>query len=272
MLIVPAVVVVAVWVSVCAAAPEFLWQGLRLALGHVSQAELLAALLIGVVLAFFVEPLMERLRAVLSRADHPHASHDRLHDALFTAGLSLAFALTSVFLHEAMTAFVTDSGHDPSAGLAAGFTLTISWALVPFAITLAWLSTPLRLVAIPLGALAVASSFIAGWLFDWPAGSVIATALPCVAILALGYRRMRAPNADRLASFAPGVALVALAWLVLAMLFDTLLPRFAMYDATSFWMDVRFYCGWALGLLLAPSPNQDGTRAVSRTPPRLPLA
>ena len=106
MLIVPAVVMAAVWVSICAAAPEFLWQGLRLALGHVSRTELLAALLIGVVLAFFIEPLMERLRALLSRADHPHAPPDRLHDALFTAGLSLAFALTSVFLHEAMTAFV----------------------------------------------------------------------------------------------------------------------------------------------------------------------
>jgi hypothetical protein len=265
MLIVPAVVMAAVWVSICAAAPEFLWQGLRLALGHVSRTELLAALLIGVVLAFFIEPLMERLRALLSRADHPHAPPDRLHDALFTAGLSLAFALTSVFLHEAMTAFVSDRSHDPSAGLAAGFALTISWALVPFAVTLAWLSVPVRWLAIPLGIFAVASSFITGWLFDWPIESMIATALPCIAILAIGYRRMRTVQAIRLASFSRGVTLVAIAWLMLAMLFDTAFPRFAMYDAASFWMDVRFYFGWVLGLLLAPSPFQE--RKPAKLPP-----
>jgi len=45
------VLICAFWVSICAAAPEFIWQGLLLALDHVDTAELLGALLIGLVLA-----------------------------------------------------------------------------------------------------------------------------------------------------------------------------------------------------------------------------
>ncbi len=39
----------------CAAAPEFIWQGVRLAFSHPDVSDLLSALLIGVTLAFFVE-------------------------------------------------------------------------------------------------------------------------------------------------------------------------------------------------------------------------
>lgn len=52
-------VITALWIAVCAAAPEFIWQGVRLAFSHPDVSDLLSALLIGVTLAFFVEPLSE---------------------------------------------------------------------------------------------------------------------------------------------------------------------------------------------------------------------
>lgn len=138
-----AALICAFWISICAAAPEFIWQGLNLALGHVTRVDMLAALLIGLVLAFFIEPVMERVRDLLSISQHRHPAERRPHDVLFTACLSLVFALTSICLHEAMTAFVANrdaqaAGHDP--GLSAGIVLTISWAIVPFAVTIAWLA------------------------------------------------------------------------------------------------------------------------------------
>jgi len=267
-----AATITALWVSICAAAPEFLWQGMRLAAGHLSRADVLGALLIGIVLAFFVEPLMERGRHLLTRSGHRQHAVQRTYDGLFTAGLSLAFAFASVCLHEAMTAFVSDRGHAAEdAGLVAGVILTVSWALVPFAVTLAWLGAEVRGIAVALGGIAAASPFVAGWLFEWPLDSVIATALPCLAILALGYRALAW---HRLARYVAGVAVV---WLLLALLFDAALPRlglerFLLYDAANFWIDVRFYLGWALGLVLAPLPRQPGgTLATSRTPPSAPL-
>ena len=52
----------AIWVAVCAAAPELIWQGLLLIAHHFTLLNLYAIILIGLILAFFVEPLMERIR------------------------------------------------------------------------------------------------------------------------------------------------------------------------------------------------------------------
>src|ERR1700691_719423 len=52
----------ALWIAICGAAPEFIWRGLRIALAHPSWTELFSALLIGLILAFFVAPIMERMR------------------------------------------------------------------------------------------------------------------------------------------------------------------------------------------------------------------
>lgn len=261
-----AVLISAFWVSVCAAAPEFIWQGLRLALDHLNRTELLGALLIGLVLAFFVEPVMERIRHLLSSRPHRHHSEHQPHTALFAATLGLAFALTSVCLHEAMTAFVSERGGAPSApdtGLAAGFELTVSWAIVPFAITIAWLTVRPRWLAVPTGVLAVAASYLTGWLFDWPMQSVITTTAPCLIILGLGYRHMlRTPRQRVLARCARSVASVGAIWLILAMVFDAAmslvhLGRFELYDTANFWMDTRFYIGWTVGLALGPSPYRE---------------
>ncbi|HTJ89678.1 MAG TPA: hypothetical protein VL356_05830 [Acidocella sp.] len=252
-------VTVAVWIAICAAAPEIIWQGFRLTYTQLSWTEVGAALLTGMILAFFVEPLMQTIREVLERAQH-RPVHHRSSNVLFAASLALAFAIASVFLHSAMIAFVSrgagGGAHEGSA-LVAGLGLTAAWAIGPFTITLAWLGQERRALAVPLGVLAVLSPLLAGWLFSWDVISVVSTAIPALAILGLGYWQGGSP---RLRHHAGMVLWVGIAWLLVALVVDEALgllglARFDLYDPPSFWVDARFYLGWALGLLLAPTPH-----------------
>ncbi len=254
------------WIAICAAAPEFIWQGLLIVQDHLSWADLLTALLMGLILAFFVEPLLERVRDRVHPPPHAQAPHGRPRNAVYTAGLSLAFALVSVCLHDAIAAFVTarNTQHaDAGSSLVAGITLATSWAIVPFAVTLAWLSVRQRLLRVPVGVVAAASPGATWWLFDWPLETVLTSLVPSLLILGLGYRQMRRrPDSGAFRRCANDVAGVAAAWLAMAVIVTTLLAtfrvsRFELYDPASFWMDVRFYIGWSLGLMLAPSPYAD---------------
>ena len=131
---------------------------------------------------------------------------------------------------------------------------------MPFAIAIAWLAVRHRWLAVPAGIIACAASYITAWLFSWPMQSVIATTIPCLIILGLGYRQvLTTPGRPFIAHCARYVAVVGTVWLILALAFDAMLPllhlgEFELYDAPSFWMDVRFYLGWAVGLALAPAP------------------
>lgn len=250
-------VTVSVWIAICAAAPEIIWQGFRLTYAQLSWTEVGAALLTGMILAFFVEPLMQMIREVLEHARHRPVHHRSSH-VLFAASLALAFAMASVFLHGAMIAFISrgEGAHEGSA-LVAGLGLTAAWAIGPFTITLAWLGQRRRALAVPLGVLAVLSPLFAGWLFSWDAISVVSTAIPALAILGLGYWQGGSP---RLRHHAGMVLWVGIAWLLVALVVDAGLgllglARFDLYDPPSFWVDARFYLGWALGLLLAPTPR-----------------
>jgi hypothetical protein len=257
--------IASVWVAICAAAPEFIWQGLWIAHNHITRADILSALLVGMVLAFFVEPLMERLRGMRGR----HAGTREPGSALYTAALSLVFALASIGLHDAMVAFV--SAHEAAAhgGLADAIALTTAWAIVPFAVTLAWFAAPVWWLAVPLGIVGALSPCFAGWLFAWPLRSVVTTAVPSLAILALGYRQtVHAPSRTSFAPRAFTVAWVAAAWLAAALLFDLVVAlfgadKFRLYNTFAFWVDVRFYLGWSLGLLLAPSPYRSRAARLS---------
>jgi hypothetical protein len=90
---------------------------------------------------------------------------------------------------------------------------------------------------------------------------VITTSIPCLLILGLGYRCItKEPTHLALVRCAPVIALVAGGWLISAVLFDTLIdvnlfgqPK--LYTQAELWADVRFYLGWAMGLILAPPPS-----------------
>jgi hypothetical protein len=260
-----AALVGALWVATCAAAFEFIWRGLRIFLRHPSLESVLSMLLIAVVLVFFVEPLLERARDLLESSRHHRPAEPRPRSLLFTASVSMAFALTSICLHEAMSAFV--SGHHAegaadSSGLAAGIELTTAWAMVPFFVAVAWQGARSRWLAVPTGIVGASSAAVAGWLFAWGPQTVISTTLPCLLIQYFGYRQIaRQPMRDAFARCAPVVACVAAAWLLAASLFDALLSIFGLdwlklYDFPDWLVDVRFYLGWAIGLLLAPFPPE----------------
>lgn len=250
--------ITAFWVAICAAAPEIIWQGFRIAAGHLTRADLLSALLLGLILAFFVEPLLRRTGDFFGPSRLTAAEEGRT--PLFTAGLGLAFALVSVCVHDAMSAFVSGRGGENiigQSGPTAAIALTTAWSIVPFSISLAWLSVRSRWLWVPIGLIAGASPGIAGWLFSWSGHEVIMTIIPCLLILGLGYRRIMNPP-DRLAlrRCAGVVALVAAGWLIGAWLVNLfLVDQAKVYTIPEFWVDARFYLGWAFGLFLAPSPS-----------------
>ncbi len=254
------VVIASLWVAICAAAPEFIWRGLKIAFSAPILTWLPSALLVGMILAFFVEPMMQYLRDFLVNRTGDRPVRKRTSNALFTASLAFVFAIVSICLHDALIAFVKHSGHsDQNAGLLAAFTLVAAWAIGPFAITIAWLGAACRWLAIPLGIGAASTPLIAEWLFSWPVDAVISAAVPSLAILCLGYRRGVLESPGRGARLVLAVCAVWLATIFLIQAATKVLhvQPFHLYDASDFWMDVRFYIGWALGLLLAPQVGFD---------------
>lgn len=208
---------------------------------------------------------MERLRVrMLGGAPHNDVQEeDGLgRTVVFRAALGVSFAVVSVCLHEAMTTYlvVKDASHGASGGAAAGLQLTMAWALVPVAVTLAWL-TARDWFSIAVGALAAASPIIAGVLFDWGAEAIVTTMVPSAFILGLGYRVMSDKEGARAyRGCAAVVALTAAVWLLIARIVDTVLQarglgQFDLYTSPDFWVDFRYYVGWTLGLLLAPYPH-----------------
>src|SRR5215472_15149800 len=60
---------------------------------------------------------------------------------------------------------------------------------------------------------------------------------------------------------APVVVVIGAAWLLLALVIDLLLrlshpDAWQIYRSGEAWIDLRFYIGWSLGLLLAPAPRE----------------
>src|ERR1700754_1963792 len=180
-------VVSALSIAICAAAIELVWQGLLLTSRHISRVDLLSALLIGLVLAFLVDPLMERTRHALSR-DRPHeiATTTNGRNPLFSSCIGIAFAFVSVCVHSALISFVSSpDGHGGADAevLKAAVGLTAAWAFVPFFVTLAWIGAQSWWAKVPLGIIAAMSPLFAGWLFSWAWQTVILIMVPCVAIL-----------------------------------------------------------------------------------------
>jgi hypothetical protein len=135
---------------------------------------------------------------------------------------------------------------------------------------LAWQSVRLRWLAVPTGIIALASPAIAGWLFGWSTKTILDTIIPCAIVLALGYRAVAKPPADRaFARCARIVAVVSVVWIGAALVIDAVLGSFhlgsfhlnpfKLYSASDVFADMRFYLGWTLGLLLAPHAAREAT-------------
>jgi hypothetical protein len=254
-----AAVIAALAIATCSAAPEFIWQGLKIVATHLTSATLVSAILVALLLVFFVEPILERLRGWLSNA--PETAEGARHHLAIAAAIGFFIALVSVGLHDAMSTFAAGEGEAHNVGLERAVTVAVSWGAVPFAVALAWQAFPRRALAILFGIVAAASSFVAGWCYDWGITTTLTTAIPCLFIQALGYRQARAMAHDAsFARLAPTLAAVAIAWLLFSPAYDALLDLLSkgtwtpLYSAADYFVDVRFYIGWFIGLLLTRWP------------------
>jgi hypothetical protein len=263
------------WVSVCAFAPELIWQGFLLLRGHFGLAQAASALFIGVLFAFFVEPLMERLKAGRWELPEEHA-HGR--GVLLATLVSVAFGFLVVCLHEAIATYVgaAHGGHDNHAGnvdklagLSDALDEAMQWASIPAAVTACWFVAGTRpRLAIPATVLACAWIVAAGILYDWGWQVVTTSAIPCCLLTILGTRKvLQRWNSGTIPSLARLTARVTLTWLILAPAADWMVtwlggPSLDFYSAAAVGDDLRFYLGWCLGLFVAPNPVPDEAPAA----------
>ncbi len=253
--------VFALWIAICAAAPELMWQGLLIAMAHGGHFDWVSPMLFGLMSVFFIEPLLHHGRGLIE-GRHEGAGELQPWSPVYRFFVGFAFGLASMFIHEAFTAYLAggEGGTHAEAGVKAALEVTVSWALVPFMIALAWQSARNLWIGIPIGIAAAASSAFAGWMFDWTVVETATTAIPCIAIQALGYRWLRTEGGHvDFVRIAPVTAAVALVWLGLATIYDLIADArgsaaSSLYNWTNVFIDARFYIGWCLGLLLVPSP------------------
>jgi hypothetical protein len=259
-----ACLVFAFWVSICAAAPEFIWQGLLVMWSHFDATQVYSAVFIGMLLAFFVEPVIERVKAGNWRARHQDARH-----VSYAAALSLAFGVVAVGVHEAVGTYIGREGGGNlgrQAALVADIKQVVEWAAIPFAVTLSWFVARFgRRVAFVAGAIACLCATLTGYIFGWEWREIATTSIPCCAIAACGCAAVSGRWDDRVfAMLAVLTAAVAAGWLALALLIQggfwtAGVTRLQPYAWSAFWEDARFYFGWALGLAVAPNPVQAGS-------------
>ncbi len=105
--------VASAWVAICAVTPEFIWPGARVVVLDFSWGDMVSAFFIGLILAFCIEPAMERVRYMLSRQPSGLADHMRAYIPRVLVAMGGAFAHDSVCLHDAVTAFLSAHRDDP---------------------------------------------------------------------------------------------------------------------------------------------------------------
>jgi hypothetical protein len=244
----------ALWVAVCAASPEFVWQGLVSVFSHFSLRDAAVALLIGAILAFFVEPVLERVRSL---GDAPHARKS----PAFAACEALSFAVVAVCVHEAITVYIaaSHSNEQASENLVKAVSQALQWAAIPFFITLAWMAArgP-KWLAWTAVAIVVIASYLTGVIFEWAAHSLLTSAIPSLMVLAAGCVIVREQwDVTTFRRCARATAVIGAAWLALAgalqlALWAANVQAFRVYEWPEFWSDMRFYIGWVIGLFVAP--------------------
>ena len=247
------------WVAICAAAPEFIFQGTRLFIDHLSWTNLMAAGLIGMLLAFFVEPILERLRQGRWRP----VQHGR-GGPVRNMAIALLFGFLAVCIHEALNAWFNIE-HAPDARQAhvvGAVNQVVEWAWVPFITMLALFVGRLgRPAAILAGLASCAGAVAVGFAYGWSLPEIVVTAVPCCAFMLVGEvavtRSWDHTTFLRLPLLLAGIASVWLAAVGLVHLGLTLAklePWLLVYDWDSLRADFLFFAGWAIGLFIAPNP------------------
>jgi hypothetical protein len=224
--------------------------------------------LIALLLAFFVEPLTERIKT-----KSWELKHQSTKTSVYTAITALAFAITAVSVHEAMNAYLGGqqvADHAKQANLPKAMEQIHEWASIPFVVTIMWFAPRTgRRFSLAAGILTCLWVIAIGFYYVWEWRDIIRTAVPSAAISVVGVLSISASwDKQTPAQLASLIALVALCWFVVLGVAQGAAWSFGasvrIYTWEEFGEDFRFYLGWALGVAVAPSP----LRASAATSPR----
>ncbi|WP_266182369.1 hypothetical protein [Dyella humicola] len=247
----------ATWVAICSASPELIWQGLLTVVHHFSWTTAGSVLFVGAIVAFFVEPLTERLRFM--RLDLAHRHRTTTHATL----AAFSFAVLAVLVHEAITSYVSaanahNQGRD---SLASAIEEVLQWSCIPFMVTVAWLCAhKTRWLSFPALFAALLTIPLIGVIFDWDWNDIFTTTVPCACILLAGFiSKQKSKEPWNLSQCVKLTTVIALIWLVSTGLLQlTLLlasKPLVIYSWSEYTIDIRFYVGWVIGLAIAPKPT-----------------
>lgn len=265
-----------VWASVCAFAPEAIWQGFKLFVEGFGAAEILTVVSIGVLFTFFVEPLTKRLRTGRLQAATTSAG-DGSGTLLLGVLRSLITGVILVCVHESMAAFF-GGGHVGEqvkwVRLSQAISQALEWSSIPAAIAVAWLVVVLRRqAAIPATSLACLWTMVVGLIWGWSRQELVMTSIIGCLIAAAGtWEVLRASHLALTVRLARMVVVVSVGCIAAALLIQLIMGWFSgsavrfctMANAAE---DLRFYLGWSLGLMFSPDPTVARAVAVARPGP-----
>jgi hypothetical protein len=257
----------ALWVSICSAAPEIIWEGFNVMSGRFGKVQIYSIIFIAALLVFFVEPIIERIRRGSWKLEDQNA-----RNLLYTAIISLIFGIAAVCIEETMNAYLSSeyiaavADHDKEAKLIRAIEQVREWASIPFIVIVAWfIASTRRWIAFYVAALTCVVIIVIGVSYGWEWRVIITAAIPSCVINVIGCMFVsRHWNNKTFPALAGLTASVAGCWFILAglvlgcaRLFG--ISDFYLYTWTGFFEDFRFFFGWALGLAIAPNPMAAGT-------------
>ncbi len=245
----------ATWVAICSASPELIWQGLLTVVQHFSWSAAGSVLFVGAIVAFFVEPLTERLRFMRLDVSHKHRTTTHATLAAFS------FAVLAVLVHEAITSYVSAANaHHGKDSLASAIEEVLQWSCIPFMVTVAWLCAhKKRWLSFPAVFAALLTIPLIGVVFAWDLNDIFTTTVPCTCILLAGFiSKQKSGEPWNLSRCVKLTAVIALIWLASSGLLQLALllasKTLVIYSWSEYTIDIRFYVGWVIGLAIAPKP------------------
>ena len=210
-------------------------------------------------LAFFVEPILERVRQGTW-----NPAHTARGGPLRAMAVALLFGFLAVCIHEALNAWfnVVQAPDARQAHVVVAVSQVMEWALVPLITMLALFATRLgRIAGILAGAASCAGTVAVGIAYGWNAPEIVVTSVPSCVFVLTGEvyvsRHWDETTFNRLSLLLAGIAaiwLVLVGALQLGLELGKVQTWMLAYDWDSFRADILFFAGWALGISIAPNP------------------
>ena len=252
-------ILISLWIGVCSAVPEVLWQGGKALLAHGDLANLvIPSILVGLFLTFFVEPLTERLRSGSVKSHH-----EARHNVFAVIAGAIVLGFVTVCLHECIAAMMhskTGLRYPELDGPQEALRIAVQWAFIPTCMTLIWLIGLRHRWAGCLLTVAAWPAIIAVslWWFQWGkfeavSSATIATSASLAVILTAGSKMIRATPSPFLRMALPAGIVFTISLGVMASLTAFLPPK--VLELYALGDDLRFYLGWMLGLVFVPAPG-----------------